>query len=650
MLRHVMPALTLVLALGIPLLAPLPATGADFSPITEQEKALTVVPGYPRVAAVFLSYRGDLQLLDPSRQEQSSVLTVEVRLKILTQEGLKKYGEVEILHSRWLRLYDFSGRTVLPDGRVLPLSEDAIFERQSSRSQRLTVTAAAFPGLAVGAILDYRYRLRFDTFYFLEPWTFQQEVPVLSSEVTFHVPSSLTAQAWQRDPMKVGLRSETKRTHWGSDVRVWAENVPPLLDEPFSFPEEDLSARFMLVPVQYRSSRLLDTWTTTAELVESALYSQARRNDGTAKAKSRELLGAGDAREPRQKAEILYRFVRDEIITLPDSGVLVGGDGAPDAILRAGRGGPAEKAFLLATLLDAAQVDADLIWAASRWSGTVDLAIPSFNWFDHLLVRLQLEGQEVFLDPAERGMPFGSMDAAYEGTQALVFDRRKPELIVLPESSFEQHQRRVKIDLALDEEGRLSGSGELLWTGHHGISRIAAAQLAQGGAQRLWQDWLDQRYGGLVVEDVEVEERADQGQVAVHFRLAQPEEEVLGDEASLIPSLPLGPVRQIFPLPLSQRRGPVMFNFADRNLVELTLTWPSGWELEAWPESREHTSEAGAFSISTTVDSEARTLHFTRRLDIHASRFLKREAYQQLRYLFDVAEASDVQGLALLRR
>ncbi len=172
--------------LGLLLSAALPA--AQFAPITDAERNLTEVPDHPGAPAVVLFHRGVVDIMDyPS--EVSSILEVEMRIKILTEEG-KEYAEVEVPHSRFLRLKSFTGRTVLPDGSEIPLGEDAVFDEVSSRSERIYLTKAAFPSVTVGAILDYKYTLRWDSIYFLEPWYFNHELPALVSEVTYviHAP------------------------------------------------------------------------------------------------------------------------------------------------------------------------------------------------------------------------------------------------------------------------------------------------------------------------------------------------------------------------------------------------------------------------------------------------------------------------------
>ena len=131
------------------------AAGANFPPVTDEERALTSVPGEPNAPAVVLFKKGEFLLAGYGQQIGSlaSSLRVQVRMKILTEEG-KANGEVAIGHSDAYRLHGFQARTVLPDGRVIPVPSDAKFVRKTSRSRKSFVTAVAFPSVQVGAILD----------------------------------------------------------------------------------------------------------------------------------------------------------------------------------------------------------------------------------------------------------------------------------------------------------------------------------------------------------------------------------------------------------------------------------------------------------------------------------------------------------------
>jgi hypothetical protein len=643
-------ALPLLLIALLDCLAGGPLLAADFPPITDKERSLAAVTGEPNAPAVVLFRKSEFLMMGyGTRGQISSTLLVQARTKILTEEG-KSRGEVSIAHSGSVRLQGFQGRTVLPDGRVLPLLADARFERKTSTRQKRSVTSVAFPAVEVGAILDYRYELRFDSPYYLEPWYFSDELPVLFSEVTFKIPAELQVKAWSSDPFKVGLQTETRKTSMGTEARVWAENLPSVPDEPFGLPFADLATQMLLLPAVYQGgyehTPLLASWESVCQLFDD-VYQKAQRKEGDAVKKAREI--SGRLNGARQRAEAIYRFVRDEIATEDLVGVGLDEGSSVGRTLADKKGDYAEKALLLQTMLEATQIGARLVWAANRWRGQIDPTLANPNWFDRVLVAAEIDGRRVFLDPSDRALGFGQIQYAYEGTPALIYDRKKPETIVLPEIPFDQNGRRAVIDLTLDETGTLAGTGELVLTGAHAWDRIDW-QDDDARTAEAWQKWLDEEYEGFTVSDVKFEERPDERTVRLTWKLAQREEDVLGDETSLVPSRPLGPVAQPLVQTGDKRRSQVLFAYADRDEVELRLRWPEGWKVDTLPGLAKQEKPAGAFVVEVEETPAERTLVYRRRFDLRNRMLDNAQEYEAVRALYAAVEKSDAQPLALVRR
>ena len=639
-------SLVFFLALALPGLA---GAADTFPPVTEQERSLTAVPGEPNAAAVFLFRKSEFLMMGYGQGHQNmpwSVLIVKERVKILTEQG-KEMGEVAVAHSNLSRLSGFKGRTILPDGRILPLGDDARFQRKISRRRNQRVTTVAFPGVEVGAILDYQYELRFDHFLLMEPWYLADSLPVLRAEILFKIPHEVRAQSWLRDPYQIGIKSESRKSSAGTEILIWADNLPSVPDEPFGLPFADLAALMLMLPQGISGNgyetELLDSWTSVCKLVDS-LYDRGRRKDGAAVKKARELATGPSVRE---KAEALYRFVRDEIETVPEPGIFPAEETSVDKTLNQRRGDYVDKALLLQAMLRAVKIDSRLVWAAHRWNGMIDIRVANPAIFDTVFVALELDGKPVYLDPSDRSLGFGRLRYGYEGMPALLFDKKKPEPVVLPMTAFEQNSRRAVLDLALDAEGRLAGKGELTLTGHHAWDRTRwrpdDAATLQG-----WTDWLGQQLEGFQIDEVRFEEKVDESTVRLFWAMKQREEEVLGDEAAVQPSRPLGPTKQPFVQDASKRKTSVLFLFADRDEVELRLSWPEGWKLERQPGPVALRNRAGELEVA--VEADGSSLVYRRRFDIPKRELETTLEYEDVRALFRAAEKSDTEELGLIRK
>ena len=633
------------------LIAAAATASADFPDITAQERAMTGVPGYPNAPAVVLSKKAKFSVLDPWTGRYRPTFAVTVRRKILTAEGSQRYGEVILHHSRRLRLQNLEARTVLPDGRVVPLPKGATFERRTSRTDKTYTTSVAFPAVTVGAILDYRYEIQLGGGFFIEPWYFQEEVPTVYSEIDYELPRQVVVSSWAEDPMHTGIQQTSTPTLAGGRVVAWGKDLPPIPSEPHSFPYADLASRFMLLPVALHTSAghdkdMFKDWPSTCALYAKS-YDRARRWTRTAERRGKEIAKAVPGCGRRDKAVALYRFVRDEIATAEGWGVALPEDSTGDDVLAARRGTAAEKALLLQTLLAAAGIESRAVWASDRKDGLVNMQFATPWWFDRVLVAVDLDGRRVFLDPADRSLGFGRLDPGVEGMPAVLYDPKNPEVIAIPLTPFEQNGRLAKLDLEVAADGRTSGKGTLRLTGHHAGERIRWQEDAEKAA-KAWKEWLVKAFRGYEISAVHVDEQVEEERVDVSWAMAERAEEVLGDESSLAPSRPLGPVQQRFVQPAAERRAGVLFAYADRDEVELTLRWPAGWTVEPPAETR-YQNAAGALLTEVRVDAAGRSLTYHRRFDL-VQRELPKAAYPAAQALYAVVERNDAKKLSLVRK
>ncbi len=575
-----------------------------------------------------------------------------MRLKILTEEGKRSYREQKIVRGSLQRLSKVDGRTILADGRVVPLPEDAVFEERRPHSSVLISTRLVFPAVEVGAILDYRYTLRWDHPLLIPPWYFQREVPTLLSEVTYVIPTDLEVRPLGRESSQRPIPSELRRTHRGKELRLWLEDTPGITPEPHGLPGADIWSRMVLVPAAFRSrgERMAryESWKSTCRFFADN-YRTARRADRRAREKARELAAGEGSRS--EKIAAVHAFVRDEIETEIDYLLVVhvAWDTRVDAVLAAGRGRPAAKALLLLqSMLDALDVDSDLVWVADRRAGRVDFEAPRPGWFDAVLVRVEVDRQAIYLDPINRSVGLGHIAPHYEGTRGLLFHPTKPRIVELPASTSEDNRRRAVIDLEIGDDGRVEGAGTLELAGHP-AGQYLGWEKAEAVAVVL-RSWLAREFMGYDVSSVEVEQDLRRRHVRVGWSLEQRQKPAPGGVVMVLPSRPLGPMTQLFTLPPRLRRTPVLMDFGRRDDLVLNLRWPPGWEAEALPEDTIYASTAGQVECRYDADEVRRTLTFRRRFELASRQFASRNSYRALRDLYHHASEADARSRVVVRR
>jgi transglutaminase-like putative cysteine protease len=623
------------------------AIAADMPGPSEAEWALEAGPETNNAAAVVLERSGSMFIDDSYR---SSYLEIYTRLKILTEEGVD-YGSISIFSSNFYRAKNTEGRTNLPGGKVVELAADATFERSYSDKYDTTVVSCALPEVVPGAIVEYRYRVYFDSVYYPVPWYFQDRIPTRSSHISYDIPKGMV---FKPIPIRTLASHEIKEdvggTARGTRATYSMTNAPPVPDEPAQFPFVDLSSRVRLLPLKDRTHGRNLTWFETWDwVVDHARgnrdwgYTAYQRNDGASRAKGRQLAGDGTKRE---QAERIFNWVRDEIDRADSVGIWTAEETADD-IVHDQKGDSADQALLLRTMLDAAKIKSSLGWINPRTEGRVIQELPDPSQFDRVIVVLELDGEEIFLDPYDKSLAFGRLQPAMQGVPCLLVDHKKPEWTTTPQLPADQSTETATIALAVDEDGALSGTGRLELTGNHGWRRIMWKDTADE-ARDGWSDWIQDQYPGFDVDDIEVAEDVNASRVVVTWSLQQREDEVLGDESSITPSAPLAVDANPFTIDPRNRLTPVQLSFPDTDHVELTVTWPEGWQPEAAPRERSLSNDVGSFHASVTIDSDARSAHFTRDMVISQTE-LDSRGYAKLRDLYLRAVDADGSEMLLVR-
>src|SRR5207244_2773973 len=108
---------------------------------------------------------------------------VYVRMKILREGGRDIADQAILYNRRWLTVGDVTGRTVHPDGSVVPFTAKP-FDKTVVRGQGVqeNVTTFTLPDVQVGGIIDFKFELRIGAFSgiysaFSDPlWTIQENL------------------------------------------------------------------------------------------------------------------------------------------------------------------------------------------------------------------------------------------------------------------------------------------------------------------------------------------------------------------------------------------------------------------------------------------------------------------------------------------
>jgi hypothetical protein len=406
-----------------------------------------------------------------------TVLHHYVRIKIFNERGRESQSKVDILApkvgGREIKISDIAGRTIKPDGTIVELKKEDIFERTIVKTSGVKVKAKSFamPSVEPGSIIEYRWReVRGDQISLYDRFDFSRDIPV--RQVKYYV------KPISSPSFPFGMRAQTfngQNTPFQKDkdgyYSTTIQNVPAFREEPHMPPEYAVRP-WMLV--YYSLDRKLDAarfWKEYGKEVYEFYKPEIKAGDEV-KRKAAELIG--DAATPDEKIQRLFDFCRTQIKNVRDdaSGLTaeqrakLKENKSPADTLKRGMGTGRDIDMLFAALAVASGFESRVVLLADRSDTFFDASFPDTYFISTYDVAVKVGDQWRFYDPASTYVPFGMLRWQEEGQQALLSDPKEPAFVLTPMSGPEKSVEKRQGIFKLSSDGTLEGDVKIEYTGH----------------------------------------------------------------------------------------------------------------------------------------------------------------------------------------
>jgi hypothetical protein len=403
---------------------------------------------------------------------QKTVFVNYVRIKIFTDRGKEQRGKVELPYTSKDKVDEISGRTIKADGTIVELKKEAIFDSILAKGRGVKISAKTFamPAVEPGAIIEYRWRERRESYGYFARLNFQRDIPIQLVKYTLKPPSGpfpgFRTRAFNMENTP-GAEEKDKR------VVYTMTNVRPFQPEPHMPPENQVR----LWMLAYCEPQYFAADYNKVDYDE--YKSRTKVND---EVKQAALAAIGDASTPDQKLERLFEFCRTRIKDIGYDAGLIAADvtkfkenkTAADTLKR-GIGTDADIDLLFAALATAAGFDARLAHVADR--SDVFFSPYAFDFFLNFYfmrasnVAVRVDKGWRFFDPASRYVPPGMLRWQEEGVKALLVDPVMPVTVETPISPAEKSVQKRTARLRLSDEGTIEGDVRMEYTGHLAIEK-----------------------------------------------------------------------------------------------------------------------------------------------------------------------------------
>lgn len=516
-------------ALALAILAAAPAraakekeasgSGAAWPEITAAEKALTKVPQDPDAVAVVLRKTREGRVVRPSN-DYVNVVQYHWRMKILTERG-KEYGEVHIRASKGSRVDAIEARTIKPDGSILPVPPDQIFEKVAAQvgSFKVTEKVFNFPAVEPGAIIEYRYRRHDEGILSLDPYYFAGEeftlVSRLSQGVLADMGYTILCDLCPPDAKRSTAEwREAKQK--GNTYTVELANIPGYRNEMLMPPARETTPRLEMVMATWngvmmtplgRQDKIFTDWASIAGYA-SYYYGRAIK-EGQGALKPIVAGWTEGITEQNEKVKAILRHVRDDFRYLAYDDIY-GFSRSVETMLKEKIADNEDKAVLLLAALKTIGVEGQPVLVAGKDVGSVNPKFYSLTQFSHVIVAIpKPDGSREFLDPTISYAPYGFVPWRDSGAGALVVQGNQGELIDLP-VRVEVNTTRYRVTLQPKPGGKADAELQADFAGEDGIDLREEMVPAAESARETWaKQWLENRVPGAVLKSVAFESLAD---------------------------------------------------------------------------------------------------------------------------------------------
>lgn len=164
-----------------------------------------------------------------------------IRIKLLTERGVERYGKVYLEKDANWRITKLDARSIHPDGKITNLDKDQIINLgfTDSRNEDNSYQEVRFsiPDAKIGDIIEITYSMRFGHFMSGDDVMQHSEIPCLDAQYKLNVPSQMAIESKSYNGMAdFSVKASTERVKY----LYKQTNIPGLGEQKFAIPHRQI--------------------------------------------------------------------------------------------------------------------------------------------------------------------------------------------------------------------------------------------------------------------------------------------------------------------------------------------------------------------------------------------------------------------------
>jgi len=641
--------------------APAQAINVAWEPITDAERQMSAPTVEKGAGAEAIFWNVHVMDELQGHRDFQRVLYHYVRLKVFDEKGKEKVSTIDIESGAKVSIVSVAARTIKPDGSIVEMKSNAVYERDLVRAggKKVRVTSFALPAVEPGAIVEYRYKeIRNDPHVLYARLQLQREYPV--HKVTYYV-KPLPAEysegyrmgVWpfncKPSPLKLELNEYSSFT---------LENVPEFHDEPYMLGEPNVRPWALLY---YRSDMKRDPdkyWDSIGRKVYGNLKQALKANDDIKRAAAE---AVGGASAPEEKVSALIRYLRKNTRGLYDPGVT---DAERDKllakmpkdrertaaeVLKSGLGTADERNLLFAAMASSVGLEARPVLLPDRTDIVFSPKMADEYFLDNVDMAVKIGDDWKFYDVSAH-LPPGMLGWSEEGLPALLSDPKKPIFLTSPVAPPEGSLTRRTARMTLSDDGTLEGDIEESFSGHAAVEKRKKLEgESEARQQEAYKEIVTGVFTQAEVSSVAVQNADNSAEpLAVKYHIKVPGYGTRTAKRILLQ--PLFFQRGATPkFTAAERRYQIVFPYAWKEHDEVSIAFPPSFVLDKGENpGKLDFGKTGWYELKMGIRNK-HELVITRELVFGQEGLLnfQREAYPQVKNAFDAIHGTDSVALTL---
>ncbi|MEM9848790.1 MAG: DUF3857 domain-containing protein [Bacteroidota bacterium] len=577
------------------------------------------------------------------------------RIKILQRSGFDQ-GDIVIPYYKGSGYsLTMKAQVIQPDGTKIDIPKKDIFDEQvyeNHYNKRI-----AFPNLQEGSIIEYEYRRTSPSIYKLPTWYFQEDIPVLHSELRIVMPEWFQYAEMVQGHEQLADYQQAKRpmnTRLGTvdaDHRTYiAKHVPALRAEPHITTMHDYMMRikFQLraidIPRGYHET-VMTNWDAIAkDLVESEYFGSQYLKPRF----SKELIAAAQAdvqqaKDDQDKIARIYHFIAQNVAWDETHAYHKSQNINKAFELRSANS--AELSFMMIALLRANGIKAFPVLTSTRSYGKMFPIYPFTDQFNHTLVCALLGEDIILIDVPDRDRPSDLLRInSLNRKGMLILDDGTAKWIDIRPT---KQSDVVMANLAVDEEGMVKGAIQCNFKGYTALSERKKARTDQTGDH--WASAFEAQAVDASISNVEYENLN-----AVYQPFKEKMDCELSDLAQVVDDyIYMTPIfyssYKENPFKLEKRSFPIDFSHPINERIIVNVAVPAGYTVEEIPASVSWMLEDGAGKFLFSASQlESGMIQVVMNIQIKKLLFLPSE-YASVKNFFDLIVEKQQEQIVMAR-